>query len=72
MKTGACKFGQTCKYDHPPPQEVIARAVEAARAGVDLPAGSYDVNNTPAAGDSQDTTELPPGTDVPAITAGAQ
>jgi len=34
MKTGACKFGLTCKYDHPPPQEIIARAVEAVREGI--------------------------------------
>ncbi|XP_044468710.1 zinc finger CCCH domain-containing protein 37-like isoform X2 [Mangifera indica] len=24
MKTGACKYGATCKFDHPPPGEVIA------------------------------------------------
>ncbi|XP_024369139.1 uncharacterized protein [Physcomitrium patens] len=69
MKTGACKFGQTCKYDHPPPQEIIARAVEQARGEVP---SSYDVNMpTSVASDSQDVTPLPPGTDVPAVTAAA-
>ncbi|KAI3675628.1 hypothetical protein L1987_85219 [Smallanthus sonchifolius] len=26
MKTGACKYGATCKFDHPPPGEVMAAA----------------------------------------------
>ncbi|KAL3627179.1 Golgi transport complex subunit 7 [Castilleja foliolosa] len=26
MKTGTCKFGATCKFDHPPPGEVMAAA----------------------------------------------
>ncbi|KAJ8761794.1 hypothetical protein K2173_004608 [Erythroxylum novogranatense] len=26
MKTGACKYGATCKFDHPPPGEVMAIA----------------------------------------------
>lgn len=26
MKTGACKYGATCKFDHPPPGEVMAFA----------------------------------------------
>ncbi|XP_057948711.1 zinc finger CCCH domain-containing protein 37 isoform X2 [Malania oleifera] len=26
LKTGTCKFGATCKFDHPPPGEVMARA----------------------------------------------
>ncbi|XP_024021124.1 zinc finger CCCH domain-containing protein 37 isoform X1 [Morus notabilis] len=25
LKTGACKFGATCKFDHPPPGEVMAK-----------------------------------------------
>ncbi|KAG0605041.1 hypothetical protein M758_9G026700 [Ceratodon purpureus] len=71
MKTGACKFGPTCKYDHPPPQEIIAKAVEAARGEVP---GSYDVNlpegiAASMAAESQDVTPLPPGTDAPAVTA---
>lgn len=24
MKTGTCKYGATCKFDHPPPGEVMA------------------------------------------------
>ncbi|PON51234.1 Zinc finger, CCCH-type [Parasponia andersonii] len=23
LKTGACKYGPTCKFDHPPPGEVM-------------------------------------------------
>lgn len=23
MKTGTCKYGATCKFDHPPPGEVM-------------------------------------------------
>ncbi|KAF3943251.1 hypothetical protein CMV_030172 [Castanea mollissima] len=26
LKTGTCKFGATCKFDHPPPGEVMAMA----------------------------------------------
>ncbi|GAV64882.1 zf-CCCH domain-containing protein [Cephalotus follicularis] len=26
MKTGTCKYGATCKFDHPPPGEVMANA----------------------------------------------
>ncbi|KAK9057074.1 hypothetical protein SSX86_024441 [Deinandra increscens subsp. villosa] len=26
MKTGACKYGATCKFDHPPPGEVMSAA----------------------------------------------
>lgn len=34
MKTGACKFGPVCKFDHPTPGEVAAKALEAARVEV--------------------------------------
>ncbi|XP_021993458.1 zinc finger CCCH domain-containing protein 37 isoform X1 [Helianthus annuus] len=30
MKTGACKYGATCKFDHPPPGEVMAAATSQA------------------------------------------
>ncbi|XP_024368800.1 zinc finger CCCH domain-containing protein 8 isoform X10 [Physcomitrium patens] len=67
MKTGACKFGQTCKYDHPPPQEIIAKAVEQARGEIPV---SCDVSMPGSnESDSQDATPLPPGTDAPAVTA---
>ncbi|KAA8523381.1 hypothetical protein F0562_009804 [Nyssa sinensis] len=26
LKTGTCKYGATCKFDHPPPGEVMAIA----------------------------------------------
>lgn len=26
LKTGTCKYGVTCKFDHPPPGEVMAMA----------------------------------------------
>lgn len=26
MKTGSCKYGSTCKFDHPTPGEVMAKA----------------------------------------------
>lgn len=26
MKTATCKFGATCKFDHPPPGELVAMA----------------------------------------------
>lgn len=26
MKTGTCKYGATCKFDHPPPGEAMAMA----------------------------------------------
>lgn len=30
MKTGACKYGATCKFDHPPPGEVMSAATTVA------------------------------------------
>ncbi|CAN8259595.1 unnamed protein product [Cochlearia groenlandica] len=35
MKTGTCKYGATCKFDHPPPGEVMAKTTttEADAAG---------------------------------------
>lgn len=30
MKTGACKYGATCRFDHPPPGEVMAAATSQA------------------------------------------
>ncbi|KAM7492867.1 hypothetical protein LguiA_035788 [Lonicera macranthoides] len=30
MKTGTCKYGATCKFDHPPPGEVMAMATPTA------------------------------------------
>ncbi|XP_010924871.1 zinc finger CCCH domain-containing protein 8 isoform X2 [Elaeis guineensis] len=32
MKTGTCKFGATCKFDHPPPGEAIAMATGSGTA----------------------------------------
>jgi len=26
MKTGTCKYGVACKFDHPPPGEAVAMA----------------------------------------------
>ncbi|KAJ9562974.1 hypothetical protein OSB04_008134 [Centaurea solstitialis] len=33
MKTGACKYGPTCKFDHPPPGEVMAVATSQGASG---------------------------------------
>lgn len=30
MKTGACKYGAACKFDHPPPGEVMATTQETS------------------------------------------
>ncbi|ONK69920.1 uncharacterized protein A4U43_C05F28230 [Asparagus officinalis] len=37
MKTGTCKYGVTCRFDHPPPGEAIAMATAAqgSETGVD-------------------------------------
>lgn len=32
MKTGTCKYGATCKFDHPPPGEVMAKTASEADA----------------------------------------
>lgn len=32
MKTGTCKYGATCKFDHPPPGEVMAAMATASSA----------------------------------------
>ncbi|KAI9387480.1 hypothetical protein POPTR_010G176300v4 [Populus trichocarpa] len=38
MKTGACKYGATCKFDHPPPGEVmaVATSLDAAVLGAEV------------------------------------
>ncbi|CAN6444579.1 unnamed protein product [Victoria cruziana] len=33
MKTGTCKFGVTCRFDHPPPGEAVAKAVATKGGG---------------------------------------
>ncbi|XP_058095367.1 zinc finger CCCH domain-containing protein 8-like [Magnolia sinica] len=33
MKTGTCKYGATCRFDHPPPGEVIAMAAAQGMSG---------------------------------------
>jgi hypothetical protein len=30
MKTETCKYDATCQFDHPPPAEVVAKAVAMA------------------------------------------
>lgn len=32
LKTGACKYGATCKFDHPPPGEVVALTASQAQS----------------------------------------
>ncbi|ESQ48761.1 hypothetical protein EUTSA_v10020494mg [Eutrema salsugineum] len=39
MKTGTCKYGATCKFDHPAPGEVMAKTSSEADAG-----GGADTN----------------------------
>lgn len=33
MKTGTCKYGATCKFDHPPPCEVMSKVFSATGGG---------------------------------------
>ncbi|GAA0143517.1 RNA metabolism protein [Lithospermum erythrorhizon] len=33
MKTGTCKYGATCKFDHPPPGEILSKATSAPVGG---------------------------------------
>ncbi|XP_058101057.1 zinc finger CCCH domain-containing protein 37-like isoform X2 [Magnolia sinica] len=33
MKTGTCKYGSTCRFDHPPPGEVVAMAAAQSASG---------------------------------------
>nr|TKR74498.1 enhancer of AG-4 1 family protein [Populus alba] len=40
MKTGACKYGATCKFDHPPPGEVMAVATSLDAAVLGAEAGT--------------------------------
>lgn len=35
MKTGTCKYGVACKFDHPPPGEAVAMATAQGSAGGD-------------------------------------
>lgn len=35
MKTATCKFGATCKFDHPPPGELIAMASKHGTSGAE-------------------------------------
>jgi hypothetical protein len=62
MKTGACKFGPTCKFDHPTPGEVAAKALEAARVEVPVMLDASLSENSTLVLDDQSV--LPPGTDV--------
>ncbi|KAJ6357420.1 hypothetical protein OIU78_005306 [Salix suchowensis] len=39
MKTGTCKYGATCKFDHPPPGEVMAIATSLDAAALGAEAG---------------------------------
>ncbi|PRQ30282.1 putative transcription factor C3H family [Rosa chinensis] len=32
LKTGTCKYGATCRFDHPPPGEVVAMAASQAKS----------------------------------------
>eukprot|EP00898_Chlorokybus_atmophyticus_P008190 jgi/Chlat1/8372/Chrsp80S07802 len=36
MKTGSCKFGATCKFDHPSPADAVAAAMAAAAAAANF------------------------------------
>jgi hypothetical protein len=48
MKTGSCKYGSTCKFDHPPPNEVAAKAAaEASRTEAPPVMEAYDVHHPP-------------------------
>lgn len=48
MKTGTCKFGATCKFDHPPPGEAIAMATGSG-TGTGAPATEDGENKYAAA-----------------------
>ena len=37
MKTGTCKYAATCKFDHPPPEEVVAKDVAMDATTEDTP-----------------------------------
>ncbi|KAJ0989350.1 hypothetical protein J5N97_007706 [Dioscorea zingiberensis] len=43
MKTGACKYGATCKFDHPPPGEAVAMA--AGQGNTPAETGTSDEEN---------------------------
>lgn len=49
MKTGICKYGSTCRFDHPPPGEVMAMAAAAA--------ASQGTNAAAEAGDEEAKAE---------------
>ena len=40
MKTGTCKYGVACKFDHPPPGEAVAMAT-AQGTGVAIAVGAH-------------------------------
>ena len=37
MKTRTCKYAVTCKFDHPPPGEDVAKVVAMAATTEDIP-----------------------------------
>lgn len=45
MKFGTCKYGATCKFDHPPPREDVAKAITMAATTKDTSA-DYDKIDT--------------------------
>lgn len=42
MKTGTCKYGATCRFDHPPPAEVMAMATATSQGA---PSAAVDEAN---------------------------
>ena len=37
MKTRTCKYAATCKFDHPPPGEDVAKAIAMDATNEDIP-----------------------------------
>lgn len=35
MRTGTCRFGVHCKFDHPPRQEAISKLQAAGKEGIE-------------------------------------
>lgn len=40
MKTGTCKYGATCRFDHPPPGEVMATSASQGTSSSALDEGN--------------------------------
>lgn len=48
MKTGTCKYGATCKFDHPPPGEAMAMVASQGTSSGEVRGDENEAETTQA------------------------